>query len=117
MTVNATDYQGRRSGFSCYGQRVTDVMAPGSRILSTYHQNQSTGTGLVSAEQYFAEFDANRLYYENFEDKDHYWQFDGAQLVSDSDSYYDGPGCLQTDVSVDGQTILSAPLDLSLIHI
>ena len=113
VTVNATDYQGRRSGFSCYGQRVTDVMAPGSRILSTYHQNQSTGTGLVSAEQYFAEFDANRLYYENFEDKDHYWQFDGAQLVSDSDSYYDGPGCLQTDVSVDGQTILSAPLDLS----
>ncbi|QCT73167.1 S8 family serine peptidase [Eubacterium maltosivorans] len=113
VTVNATDYQGRRSGFSCYGQRVTDVMAPGSRILSTFHQNQSTETGKVSAEQYYAEFDANRLYYENFEDKANYWQFDGAQLVGNSGSYYDGQGVLKTDVTMETKWISSEPLDLS----
>ncbi|WP_195269359.1 S8 family serine peptidase [Eubacterium sp. 1001713B170207_170306_E7] len=115
VIVDSTDYQGRRSGFSCYGQRTTDVMAPGSRVLSTFHQNQSTDEGLVSAEQYYAEFDAKRLFYENFEDKDNYWQFSDTQWVNSSESYYDGPGCLKTDVSKEVKWILSEPLDLSAL--
>lgn len=112
VVVNATDSQGRRSGFSCYGQRLTDVMAPGSQILSTYHQYQSTKDGKESAEQYFAEFDSERLFYDNFENADNYWKFDNTERVS-SESFYDGKGCLQTTVSADGSTIKSEPLDLS----
>lgn len=112
VIVNATDNRGRRSGFSCYGQRLTDVMAPGSQILSTYHQYQSTKDGKESAEQYFAEFDSKRLFYENFEDAADYWKFSNTERVS-SKSFYDGEGCLQTAVSADISSIVSEPLDLS----
>lgn len=114
VVVNATDYQGRRSGFSCYGQRLTDVMAPGSHILSTYHQNQLTADGKkVSAKQYFAEFDPARLFYENYEKDSDYWKFSDTSYVANSESYYDRKGCLKAEVAKDGSTVISEPIDIS----
>lgn len=62
VTVDSVDASGALSMFSCYGQATTDVVAPGSTILSTYP---------TSAQQYLGEIDSEAALYESFDEKTH----------------------------------------------
>ena len=43
VTVNASNYNGERAPFCCWGMNTTDVYAPGMNILSTKSQNAEEG--------------------------------------------------------------------------
>lgn len=60
VTVDSIDATGALSMFSCYGQATTDVVAPGSTILSTW---------TTSEQQYLGEEDADAALYESFDEK------------------------------------------------
>lgn len=62
VTVDSIDASGALSPFSCYGQATTDVVAPGSAILSTFPS---------SAQNYLGEFDGNAALYESFDEQTH----------------------------------------------
>lgn len=59
VCVDSIDPSGAKSNFSCYGVSSTDVMAPGSAILSTY---------LVDSPSYFGEVDDSAVLYESFDE-------------------------------------------------
>ena len=59
VTVDSIDPSGALSMFSCYGQATTDVVAPGTTILSTW---------VTSEQQYLGEEDADAALYESFDE-------------------------------------------------
>lgn len=58
VVTNSVDASGALSLFSCYGRATTDVVAPGSTILSTWP---------TSDQQYLGEEDADAALYESFD--------------------------------------------------
>ena len=58
VAVDALDADGAKSSFSNWGAQTTDVMAPGSAILSTW---------LTNDQQYLGEADQNPVLYESFD--------------------------------------------------
>ena len=60
VVTDAIDASGALSAFSCYGKATTDVVAPGSTILSTWP---------TSDPQYLGEADAGAALYESFDEK------------------------------------------------
>lgn len=58
VAVDSIDPSGALSMFSCYGQATTDVVAPGTTILSTW---------VTSEQQYLGEEDEDATLYESFD--------------------------------------------------
>ncbi len=58
VAVDSIDPSGALSMFSCYGQATTDVVAPGTTILSTW---------VTSEQQYLGEEDEDAALYESFD--------------------------------------------------
>ena len=59
VVADSIDPSGALSMFSCYGQATTDVVAPGTTILSTW---------VTSEQQYLGEEDADAALYESFDE-------------------------------------------------
>lgn len=62
VVADSVDASGALSSFSCFGQATTDVVAPGSTILSTWPTSDS---------QYLGELDGDAAFYESFDEKTH----------------------------------------------
>lgn len=60
VVVDAIEPSGEMAAYSQYGETTTDVMAPGSVILSTWGTDDQA---------YYGEADANAVFYESFDDK------------------------------------------------
>lgn len=92
VVVNSLDPTGAMSNFSQYGATTTDVMAPGSGILSTYSAADPC---------YLAEGDNDATLYQSFDSRSHATTgldanaltFDEGQSVTNSKSF-DGDGAL-----------------------
>lgn len=137
VTVDASDPAGDIGGFSTYGVAATDIMAPGTTILSTY----PTAPGAPS---YFGEADADPVLYESFDAESRadaalaaegseapaltFMTLDGEPIgTPDTTKRFDGAASLavpydaeaaQADTSLPGevagrQVVQSEPIDLS----
>lgn len=112
VVVDAANPYGNLSDYSCYGSRTTDVVAPGTRILSTYPLEKSA---------YFPEFTTDNLFYESFEDPASALKFytnadpQKGQVAGEisSQKVYNGKNSLKLQGTHSGNTIYSAPLDLT----
>lgn len=71
IVVNAVDPSGAPSVFTQYGETTTDVMAPGSTILSTYATGLANGEGVAEGPQYLGEEDNEAALYESFDSESH----------------------------------------------
>lgn len=71
ITVNAIDPTGNPSTFTQYGETTTDVMAPGTAVLSTYATGAANGAGVTEGPQYLGEEDGGAALYESFDSKSH----------------------------------------------
>lgn len=71
ITVDAIDPTGSPSLFTQYGQTVTDVMAAGTTVLSTYATGLANLEGVAEGPHYLGEEDDEAALYENFDDKSH----------------------------------------------
>lgn len=67
VVVDAIEPSGEVAGYSQYGQTTTDVMAPGSVILSTWATGESNGQGSVEGQKYLGEADSDPVLYESFD--------------------------------------------------
>lgn len=100
IVVNSIDSTGKISGFSNYGKNTTDIMAPGSAILSTHP---------VNMQQYIAEQDVWAQIYESFDSASH-----GADEIvpSPGSPWLDfGSQNYETGKSTDGTTSLKLSYD------
>ena len=69
VVVDSIDPDGNPSGFSNTGETTSDVMAPGSAVVSTMLTGKSTGTPAAATQQYLGEADADAVLYESFDEK------------------------------------------------
>lgn len=69
VVVDSIDPDGDPSGFSNTGETTSDVMAPGSAVVSTMLTGESTGTSAAATQQYLGEADADAVLYESFDGK------------------------------------------------
>ncbi len=69
VVVDSIDPDGNPSGFSNTGETTSDVMAPGSAVVSTMLTGESTGTPAAATQQYLGEADADAVLYESFDGK------------------------------------------------
>lgn len=69
VVVDSIDPDGDPSGFSNTGETTSDVMAPGSAVVSTMLTGKSTGTPAAATQQYLGEADADAVLYESFDGK------------------------------------------------
>ncbi len=69
VVVDSIDPDGNPSGFSNTGETTSDVMAPGSAVVSTMLTGKSTGTSAAATQQYLGEADADAVLYESFDEK------------------------------------------------
>lgn len=67
VVVDAIEPSGEVAGYSQYGQTTTDVMAPGSVILSTWSTGESNGQGSAEGQKYLGEADSDPVLYESFD--------------------------------------------------
>ena len=117
IVVNAVDPTGERSSFTQYGETTTDVMAPGSGILSTWATGEPN---------YLGEEDADAVLYESFDAESHaaegvlpntegfYLPSDDSASVSTEGKRFDGDGSLAIKCSADGPVhVALGPVDLS----
>lgn len=116
VVVNSANPTGTMSTFSDYGKRTTDIVAPGSQILSTVPMDQSV---------YYPEKDKAPVWYDNFEDgQDPAISFfydaactEAAKVTKISDDKaYEGSKSLSIDIedAESGNVVLySQPMDLS----
>lgn len=116
VVVNSANPTGTMSTFSDYGKRTTDIVAPGSQILSTVPMDQSV---------YYPEKDKAPVWYDNFEDgQDPAISFfydaactEAAEVTKISgDKAYEGSKSLSIDIedAESGNVVLySQPMDLS----
>ena len=68
MVVDAFDPTGEPATFTQYGETTTDVMAPGSTILSTWATGEAGG---ANGPNYLGEEDEEAVLYESFDDESH----------------------------------------------
>lgn len=116
VVVDAANPTGTMSTFSDYGKRTTDIVAPGSQILSTVPMDQSV---------YYPEKDEAPVWYDNFEDgrtPDISFFYDEACTKPaevthiSSGKVYEGSKSLSIDIedAESGNVVLySQPMDLS----
>nr|WP_243259601.1 S8 family serine peptidase [Eubacterium sp. 1001713B170207_170306_E7] len=110
IVVDAANAYGLLAAYSCYGQRTTDIVAPGSRILSTWPTDQAF---------YYPEFSDSNLFYEGFENAG------SLQFYTDADpakgkacgeitgeKVYNGQNSLKLQGTKEGNTVYSQPVDL-----
>ena len=69
VVVDSIDPDGDPSDFSNTGETTSDVMAPGSAVVSTMLTGKSTGTSAAATQQYLGEADADAVLYESFDGK------------------------------------------------
>ena len=69
VVVDSIDPDGNPSDFSNTGETTSDVMAPGSAVVSTMLTGKSTGTPAAATQQYLGEADADAVLYESFDGK------------------------------------------------
>lgn len=69
VVVDSIDPDGAPSDFSNTGETTSDVMAPGSAVVSTMLTGKSTGTPAAATQQYLGEADADAVLYESFDGK------------------------------------------------
>ncbi len=69
VVVDSIDPDGDPSDFSNTGETTSDVMAPGSAVVSTMLTGESTGTPAAATQQYLGEADAEAVLYESFDGK------------------------------------------------
>lgn len=116
VVVNSANPTGTMSTFSDYGKRTTDIVAPGSQILSTVPMDQSV---------YYPEKDEAPVWYDNFEDGQApaiSFFYDAACTEAakvteiSGDKVYEGSKSLSIDIedAESGNVVLySQPMDLS----
>lgn len=116
VVVNSANPTGTMSTFSDYGKRTTDIVAPGSQILSTVPVDQSV---------YYPEKDEAPVWYDNFEDGQApaiSFFYDAACTEAEKvteisgDKVYEGSKSLSIDIedAESGNVVLySQPMDLS----
>lgn len=116
VVVNSANPTGTMSTFSDYGKRTTDIVAPGSQILSTVPMDQSV---------YYPEKDKAPVWYDNFEDGQApaiSFFYDAACTEAakvtkiSGDKVYEGSKSLSIDIedAESGNVVLySQPMDLS----
>lgn len=116
VVVNSANPVGTMSTFSDYGKRTTDIVAPGSQILSTVPMDQSV---------YYPEKDEAPVWYDNFEDGQASaisFFYDAACTEAaevtkiSGDKVYEGSKSLSIDIedAESGNVVLySKPMDLS----
>lgn len=109
VTVDASDPAGDIGGFSTYGVAATDIMAPGTTILSTY----PTAPGAPS---YFGEADADPVLYESFDAEsraDAALAAEGSEAPALTFTTLDGEpiGTPDTTKRFDGAASLAVPYD------
>ena len=109
VTVDACDPAGDIGEFSAYGAAATDIMAPGTTILSTYPTAQG-------APSYFGEADADPVLYESFDAENHAdaaLTAEGSEAPALTFTTFDGEpvGTLDTAKRFDGTASLAVPFD------
>ena len=67
VVVDAIEPSGEVAGYSQFGQTTTDVMAPGSVILSTWATGENNGQGSAEGQKYLGEADSDPVLYESFD--------------------------------------------------
>lgn len=80
VVVDAIEPSGEVAGYSQYGQTTTDVMAPGSMILSTWATGENNGQGSAEGQKYLGEADSDPVLYESFDGES---SFDDAVALED----------------------------------
>lgn len=80
VVVDAIEPSGEVAGYSQYGQTTTDVMAPGSVILSTWATGENNGQGSAEGQKYLGEADSDPVLYESFDGES---SFDDAVVLED----------------------------------
>lgn len=80
VVVDAIEPSGEVAGYSQYGQTTTDVMAPGSVILSTWATGENNGQGSAEGQKYLGEADSDPVLYESFDGES---SFDDAVALED----------------------------------
>lgn len=80
VVVDAIEPSGEVAGYSQYGQTTTDVMAPGSVILSTWATGENNGQGYAEGQKYLGEADSDPVLYESFDGES---SFDDAVALED----------------------------------
>lgn len=80
VVVDAIEPSGEVAGYSQYGQTTTDVMAPGSVILSTWSTGENNGQGSAEGQKYLGEADSDPVLYESFDGES---SFDDAVALED----------------------------------
>lgn len=71
VVVDSIDPTGDLSVFTQFGETSTDVMAPGSTILSTYATGEANAEGCAEGPRYLGEEDAAAVLYESFDGESH----------------------------------------------
>lgn len=132
VVVDAVEPSGQMAAYSQYGETTTDVMAPGSTILSTW------GT---DAQVYLGEADGDAVLYESFDEKTHsnlgdeaesdddgvvsaqgeqliFQRYDGTQIGGVEEGIaFDGDAAYVVPYSGDAAnpylSIITSPIDLS----
>ena len=132
VVVDAIEPSGQMAAYSQYGETTTDVMAPGSTILSTW------GT---DAQVYLGEADGDAVLYESFDEKTHsnlgdeaesdddgvvsaqgeqliFQRYDGTQIGGVEEGIaFDGDAAYVVPYSGDAAnpylSIITSPIDLS----
>lgn len=71
VTVNAIEPTGNLAMFTQFGETTTDVMAPGTAVLSTYATGSASAAGVAEGPQYLGEEDDEAALYESFDNESH----------------------------------------------
>lgn len=111
IVVDAANAYGLMAAYSCYGERTTDIVAPGSRILSTWPSDKAF---------YYPEFSDDNLFYEGFEGTDSLKFYTSAdpstgELCGEisGEKVYNGKSSLKLQGTAEGNAVYSEPVDLT----
>lgn len=112
IVVDAANAYGLMAAYSCYGERTTDIVAPGSRILSTWPTDKAF---------YYPEFSGSNLFYEGFEGTDSLKFYTSAdpstgELCGEisGEKVYNGKSSLKLQGTAEGNAVYSEPVDLTI---
>lgn len=111
IVADASNAYGLLAAYSCFGERTTDVVAPGSRILSTWLNPEDKRF-------YYPEFSNNNLFYEGFEDANSLKFYANPECTGDpsgeiaKEKVYNGTSSLKLQGTAAGNVVYSKPVDL-----
>lgn len=111
VVVDSIDPDGGPSDFSNTGETTSDVMAPGSAVVSTMLTGKSTGTPAAATQQYLGEADADAVLYESFDEKTRSNFAQGAPVLGFQDGAGASLGEIQEGAGFDGTGAYVLPYD------